>query len=564
MLLHVQLDGIERAAGLEEFEELVRAGIVGPETPVRVEALTGARWVAAGELELFQGLRESPQMVLRRAWNAPRIPWATALLVGLTVRMHLWVTLPFGDPVANALAKWTPAIVEHGESWRILSHALVHADLEHIASNMVFVAYLGTILEGLLGPANLVVLYVVSVATGGALSALFSENPSIGASGADFGLLAAAVVFGWRYDDIIPPRARSRFGWAMLLYLVYMLGTGLLSGRGIDNFAHVGGAVGGALAMALLKPDVVPAWRRRNRGVQIGALAGLAALLVAFARAPIRTIPVEDDGLATVRPADWDGAWAPTGDMGWGSPLDDARMIAATRKGAGPLSLEAEVEAALDAWRDRAPDLQVAARAPLAISGAEGARGERLTLTYAAGGVPHRVDAAVVVRGWYRHLVALDVGAGNRVASLVPEVVDGLALRPLRVEVQAEDAGDSPRGKALRARAAAEAGRLEDARALLAEARAAAPTDAEPAEAALQVATEWRTPDAADLAEQALAAFPEDRRVVAAAIRALVAAGRDERAAEALGAALQAAPGDRRLEALGRELAKGKAGAETP
>lgn len=554
MLVHVQLDGAERTVGPTEFEDLVRDGRVGPETPVRSDALTGGRWVAAASLASWHGLRDAPGALLRRASTAPAVPWMTALAVGVTVRVHLWVTYgPAGGPgVVDRMAKWTPAILEHGEGWRLLSYGLFHAGIEHLASNMVVIAYLGVALEGLLGAANLGVVYLASVFAGAALSAIFSDNPSIGASGGDFGLLAAAVVVGWRFGDIVPRRARSRFGWVMLLWLGYLLGNGILSGEGVDNFAHVGGAVGGAVAAALLKPDLVPAWRRHNRVARLGMLAAIAVGVSAAGRLPIPTAPLVDDGLTTVRPAYWKTTWTGAGDEGYGSPLGDAVVAASTTHADGPLDADAEAAALLDHYRATDPAMTVLRDEPAAL---DVAHGRRLALrTKTDGGSVRDVDALVLVRGSYRHVVLLERDPRSRVAGLVDEVVDGARLTPLEAELEAKDLGDSPRGTAARARILAHAGRLDEALALLDQAGRAAPSDAVVTQTALEVATDFRRPDAVSLAEGALAAFPEDRRVLEAAVRALVAAGAPDRARTVLDAARAASPGDRRLEKLAREL----------
>lgn len=555
MLVHVQLDGAERTLSLPEFEDLVRAGRVGRETPVRGEALTAGRWVAAGTLATFQGLDQAPDALLRRAWDRPAIPWATALIVGICVRVHAWASQgPLGGmALADRSAKWTPAILEHGEGWRLLTYSFFHGDLGHLASNMVFLAYMGVALEGLLGWRNLAVIYAVSVFSGAAVSAVLTDTPSIGASGGDFGFLAAAVAVGWRYTEIIPRRARLRFNFVMFLWLVYLLGSGLLQGdKGVDNFAHVGGAIGGALAAVVLKPDLVPAWRRANRAWR-ALLIGLVVVgTLGAGHLPVPTEPFAADGLSTTRPAGWEPAWTGAGESGFGSPLGDARFAASTRKADGLPDAAADAAALLDRYRAADPALAVLRDDPVTRGVATGRRLAFTTKDDA--GRPRRVEALLLGRGLYRHLVLLEWGPESRVGDLAERVVDGVEVGPLKAERDAEDLGDTPRGKAARARVLAEVGRADEARALLDAARRDAPDDPVPTQTALELAPLLAPADAPALAESALVTFPGDRKVLMAAVRALHAAGRSDRARAVLDAALAEAPGDRKLEKLSKEL----------
>ena len=87
--------------------------------------------------------------------------------------------------------------------------------------------------------------------------AMGPERRSLGASGGDFGLLAAAVVMGWKHWDDIPPRARKYFGWALVPYIAVSIFTGIDS-ENVDNWSHLGGLIGGMILMTVLDPEVLP------------------------------------------------------------------------------------------------------------------------------------------------------------------------------------------------------------------------------------------------------------------------------------------------------------------
>jgi hypothetical protein len=187
VLLHVQLDGSERVIALAEFEERVRDGTLGPETPVRSEPLTGDRWVPAGDLEIFRGIRASPEVRVRQALASAAVPWFTALLVGVEFRIFFWTQYtPVQAWLWDRFTKYTPAIVEGDQHWRLLSYGFLHGDAGHIGMNMLLIAYLGIALESVIGAFSLAVLFTSSVFWGGVLSALLApDSPSVGASGGD-------------------------------------------------------------------------------------------------------------------------------------------------------------------------------------------------------------------------------------------------------------------------------------------------------------------------------------------------------------------------------------------
>ena len=126
---------------------------------------------------------------------------------------------------------------------------LLHAGLLHLASNSIYLYYFGVRAERLLGTGKFLVLYLVSGLCGGVFSVLFSGNAgvSIGASGAIYGLLGAMLLLtkkrGARYTGMNYS--------TMLLLAATAIGFGFLQ-EGVDNFAHIGGFLGGIAVFSLL------------------------------------------------------------------------------------------------------------------------------------------------------------------------------------------------------------------------------------------------------------------------------------------------------------------------
>jgi membrane associated rhomboid family serine protease len=553
VLLHVQLDGSERVTALPEFEEMVRDGTIGPETPVRADPLTKGRWIPAGALELYQGLRASPEVLVRQALANPAVPWFTALLVGIELRIFTWTQYTPAQPyLAETFSKYTPAIIEGNEYWRLVTHGFLHGDFGHIAMNMLFIAYIGVALEGVLGALTLAVLFGSSVFWGGVLSTfLLPGAASLGASGGDFGVLAAAAVFGLRYGNLLPVRARSNFGAFILVFALYFLARGMTSER-VDNWGHIGGLLAGGAQMAFLRPNVGPVWKARNRKISfiVVLLAGVG--VATMARVPIPLVPIEEDGLVASRPVWWSIGWAATGDRAWVSPVDGGQLVARTVHHERPKPLATAADALLDAYREVDPWAVVREAADVER---DGVPGRHLRIAYESKGLTRRVDAEIYTRGRYEHRILLDVPArSGRVAHVGGRIFHGITLPLPEDVVTAQGATGGWRGLLERAKGAADIGDPATARALIDAARSEAPTEPAPVQALLELVALYPDASVPALTDEALTTFPGDGRILEAAVRALVAAGHRDAAQRRLDDHLVVAPNDRRVTRLRREL----------
>jgi membrane associated rhomboid family serine protease len=133
-----------------------------------------------------------------------------------------------------------PAIAA-GEWYRLFTGAFLHANLIHIAFNGYLLWQLGHMLEPAMGRGRFLGVYAAGLAGGSAGVVLLSwGSPTLGASGAVFGLMGAAMVL-LRRRGINP--WQTSIGSLVLLNLVI---TFLFSGISVGG--HVGGLLGGALA----------------------------------------------------------------------------------------------------------------------------------------------------------------------------------------------------------------------------------------------------------------------------------------------------------------------------
>src|SRR5687768_5716757 len=152
--------------------------------------------------------------------------------------------------------------------WRFVTPMFLHVNLPHLFINMFSLWMVGPYVEKLYGSAKFVAFWVFSgilsvvasymavrpdLATGSFGRFLFKDmdHPSVGASGALFGLVGVLFVFGIKFRRELPEGFKRAFGVGMLPIIFIYLVIGYL-GRGfIDNAAHLGGLVTGAgLALA--------------------------------------------------------------------------------------------------------------------------------------------------------------------------------------------------------------------------------------------------------------------------------------------------------------------------
>ncbi len=172
-------------------------------------------------------------------------------------------------------------LVADGEWWRLLTGGFLHGGLLHLGLNMYALWFLGQLLEPALGRVQFALLYFVSL-LGGSLGVMLlsPDAPTVGASGAIFGLLGAALVFGRsRGMDVMA----SGLGPILLINLAI---TFLIPNISIGG--HLGGLAAGALAAVVL---TTLGERRRTLPVAYAVCValGVAAIVAAvvLARSPV-------------------------------------------------------------------------------------------------------------------------------------------------------------------------------------------------------------------------------------------------------------------------------------
>jgi membrane associated rhomboid family serine protease len=194
---------------------------------------------------------------------------ATWSIIVATVAAYL---LGFIGVVTVGRFGMNPILVQQGEWWRLLTHALLHGGIFHIGFNMYALYILGPSLERGLGTARFVAAYVFSAVAGG-VAVYYLANPAsfaVGASGAIFGLFG--LWFGTALASRGTPRGNAQFR-SILSLLLINAAISLLPG--ISWQGHLGGFLAGVVTFVVARGDRDGRWST----VMLAALAvGLVVL----------------------------------------------------------------------------------------------------------------------------------------------------------------------------------------------------------------------------------------------------------------------------------------------
>ena len=181
-----------------------------------------------------------------------------------TLALIVTLVAIFGWQEVNGSLRSTAGIVDagalvrsrvlEGEYWRMLSATMLHGSGEHLFGNCIALYILGLAGEHALGSWRFLLLYVASGLAGSLASVLTGPGPSVGASGAIFGLMGGVVLILYRYRRIYHVRDKE-IGFVLAAWGAYTILTGALDPQ-IDNWAHFGGLLCGALLALAIKPRV--------------------------------------------------------------------------------------------------------------------------------------------------------------------------------------------------------------------------------------------------------------------------------------------------------------------
>jgi len=169
----------------------------------------------------------------------------TYILIALNIAFYVYTSVAGGDFMntsSNMILQYgqvNSLVIYSGYYYQLFTSMFVHANIAHIAGNMLFLLIFGLRGEEMFSLPEYLSIYFLGGLTGNLLSLLLLplNIPSVGASGAIFALFGAATIYA--------RRSISQSIIGALIYALFLLF--LSSGPGVNNFAHIGGLVTGLI-----------------------------------------------------------------------------------------------------------------------------------------------------------------------------------------------------------------------------------------------------------------------------------------------------------------------------
>jgi rhomboid protease GluP len=172
----------------------------------------------------------------------------TYILIAANVAVYVATSFIGGDAIVTSdsvlyhFGQYNPKVFQ-GEIWRLFTAMFIHADIAHIAGNMLFLLIFGLRAEEMFDIKEYMSIYLLSGLAGGFLSLLLGpllfgpDLLSVGASGAIFGVLGATIIY-----------ARRAIGQSIVTALLYAFFLfAINTGPSVNYLAHLGGLVIGLL-----------------------------------------------------------------------------------------------------------------------------------------------------------------------------------------------------------------------------------------------------------------------------------------------------------------------------
>lgn len=205
-------------------------------------------------------------------------PVVTYILIILNVLLYMLpVLLDCYTDVINDFSIYAPCI-RNGEYYRLITGIFLHGSIMHLGLNCYALYVIGSQIENYFGKIKYIIIYLISGIIGAMFSMIFGGNTaSIGASGAIFGLLGSLLYFGYHYRVFLGTVVKSQ----ILPIILINLAIGFIF-SGIDNFAHIGGLIGGIIVTMAVGVDNKSSTSEKVNGCIISILFLAFIIYMAF------------------------------------------------------------------------------------------------------------------------------------------------------------------------------------------------------------------------------------------------------------------------------------------
>ena len=196
--------------------------------------------------------------------HRPRVTFVLLGVIGVVFVIQLLTdTLNFPISLID-LGVQINLAVAHGAYWRLLTAMFIHFGILHFLFNAWALFVLGQEVEALYGSSRFALIYFLGGLFGGMASYFLAPAdwltvPSAGASGAIFAVIGADIAFFARNRQALGRLGRQRLGSLAIIVAINLV-FGFTPGSSINNYAHLGGLIGGLVLGLGLTPHYTVAW----------------------------------------------------------------------------------------------------------------------------------------------------------------------------------------------------------------------------------------------------------------------------------------------------------------
>lgn len=183
-------------------------------------------------------------------------PILTYIILGLLTLVYIYqsrLDIVQQDAFLMDWAKINSLIYE-GQYYRLISSMFVHLEMLHFFFNAYALYLFGRDVERLFGHLRFAIIYFLGGLAGSVASLIYTDAPSIGASGAIFAVFAAMGVYYYHHQRLYGEIARQRLIQMGVLAIINIM-FGMLPDVRIDNAAHIGGLIGGFILAWFISPE---------------------------------------------------------------------------------------------------------------------------------------------------------------------------------------------------------------------------------------------------------------------------------------------------------------------
>ena len=193
----------------------------------------------------------------------------------LAINIVVFVVRALSPDLDTELFAWganhQPDVLANGEYYRLFTSMFLHASIYdglgrfvfqnslHLIFNCYVLYQIGTSLERLFGHVRFGLIYILGGLAGSIASIVLGDprSYSVGASGAVFAVLGAELVYLYQHRKLLGVRGRAQMQ-SVIVFMIINFAFGALSSLGggmrVDNWAHLGGVLGGALLAWFIGP----------------------------------------------------------------------------------------------------------------------------------------------------------------------------------------------------------------------------------------------------------------------------------------------------------------------